>query len=315
MKDVAILLATYNGQKYLKEQLDSILAQTFQDFRLVIHDDGSTDDTLKIINEYRDHYPDKIEIIYGHPSGSAKANFMYLLSEIEADYYFLSDQDDVWLPDKMEKSLKELLAIQASKSSNKIPCIVFTDMYVADDRLEVIDNSFIRYIGRDINNTKYTQIIIDNPASGTTLCFNRALRDIAISGKGVDWNNVPMHDAWLLEIGAIFGCVQGIDRPFVKYRQTGQNIMGANTESNVQKIARNVDDVSKGFLKKKKTFINESRLFARELLKLENMPQEKRSVLEAFANISTKNKLARIKFYKENDFTRAHNNMWMRLWL
>ena len=294
MKDVAILLATYNGQKYLKEQLDSILAQTFQDFRLVIHDDGSTDDTLKIINEYRDHYPDKIEIIYGHPSGSAKANFMYLLSEIEADYYFLSDQDDVWLPDKMEKSLKELQAIQASKSSNKIPCIVFTDMYVADDKLEIIDNSFIRYIWRDIN---------------------RALRDIAISGKGVDWNNVPMHDAWLLEIGAIFGCVRGIDRPFVKYRQTGQNIMGANTESNVQKIARNVDDVSKGFLNKKNAFVNESRLFARELLKLANMPQEKRSVLEAFANISTKNKLARIKFYKENDFTRAHNNMWMRLWL
>ncbi|KHM52649.1 hypothetical protein NZ47_03490, partial [Anaerovibrio lipolyticus] len=83
MKDVAILLATYNGAKYLRAQLDSLFGQTNQDFRIVAHDDGSSDETINILNEYMDKYPDRLEIIYGHPTGSPKANFMYLLSEVE----------------------------------------------------------------------------------------------------------------------------------------------------------------------------------------------------------------------------------------
>ena len=106
MKNIAILLATYNGGQYLREQLDSLFAQTNQDFRIVIHDDGSTDNTVEIINEYKEKYPERIEVLDGKPKGTPKANFMYLLSEVEADCYFFCDQDDVWLPTKVEESLK-----------------------------------------------------------------------------------------------------------------------------------------------------------------------------------------------------------------
>lgn len=316
MKNIAILLATYNGGQYLREQLDSLFAQTNQDFRIVIHDDGSTDNTVEIINEYKEKYPERIEVLDGKPKGTPKANFMYLLSEVEADCYFFCDQDDVWLPTKVEESLKALDCFpQSTLDTVTEPRIVFTDMYVVDKDLTVIDNSFIRYLGRDINNVSYTQILIDNPAAGTTMCFNKALRDIAVSCDSVQWENVPMHDSWLLEIAAIFGRVGSVNKPLVCYRQTGNNNMGAVTESTAQKMARNMSDIPNGFFGKKKAFINEARSFAREILRLRDIPENKLKVLNDFVHIGSKPKLARMKFYRDKNFTRAHNNWWMRLWV
>ena len=316
MKNVVILLATYNGQQYIRQQLDSLFAQTYQDFRIVIHDDGSTDETVNIINEYRDKYSDRIEIIYGHSCGGAKTNFMYLLSEVEADYYLLCDQDDVWLPEKVEKSIKVLHDIENEGGRHLLhPAIVFTDMYVVDENLNIIDESFIGYLGRSSKNTSYTQVLIDNPAAGTTMCFNRALRDIAISSKNVEWDNVPMHDAWLLEIATIYGNVRCIEKPLVYYRQTGHNTMGAKTESTSDKLLRNAREMRRGFFARKKAFIDEARMFAREILRLKDIPEDKLKVLNEFVHIGTKPKLIRMKFYRENNFTRARHNFWMRLWV
>ena len=316
MKDVAVLLATYNGAKYIREQLDSLFEQSCQDFRLIIHDDGSTDETVSILEEYLNKYKDRIEIIYGHPTGSPKANFMYLLSQVEADYYFFCDQDDVWYPDKIKKSLDILIDTEMSaKHMSKEPVAVFSDMTVVDNELNIIDNSFIRYLGRSPKNIQYTQILIDNPAAGTTMCFNRTLRDIAISCDSVRWENVPMHDAWVLELGAIFGTVKAIDEPMVYYRQTGDNIMGAVTESTSEKVSRNAKDVSNGLLEKKKAFINEARIFAREILRLKDIPEDKLKVLNGFVHIGSKPKLYRINYYRKHNFTRAKHNLWMQLWV
>ena len=316
MKDIAVLMATYNGGQYIRQQLDSLFSQTRQNFRLVIHDDGSTDDTIQVLNEYKGKYPDRIEILPGQPTGGAKTNFIYLLKEVEADYYLLCDQDDVWLQDKIEKSMDALLEMeQANNPKSEKPAIVFTDMYVVSHDLTKIDDSFIRYIGRDINNVCYTQILIDNPAAGTTMCFNRSLRNIAVSSNAICWDNVPMHDSWLLEIGALYGMVKGLNIPLVYYRQTGSNIMGAVTESVSSKVQRNARDVACGFLEKKRAFINEARLFAAEILKLSDIPQDKERILKEFVSIGSKSKLIRQKFYKDNNFTRAHHNFWMRLWV
>ena len=316
MKDIAVLMATYNGGQYIRQQLDSLFSQTRQNFRLVVHDDGSTDDTIQVLNEYKGKYPDRIEILQGQPTGGAKTNFIYLLKEVEADYYLLCDQDDVWLQDKIEKSMDALLEMeQANNQKSDKPAIVFTDMYVVSHDLTKIDDSFIRYIGRDINNVCYTQILIDNPAAGTTMCFNRNLRNIAVSCDKINWDNVPMHDSWLLEIGALYGMVKGLNIPLVYYRQTGSNIMGAVTESVSSKVQRNARDVASDFLEKKKAFINEARLFAAEILKLSDIPQDKERILKEFVSIGSKSKFVRQKFYKDNNFTRAHHNFWMRLWV
>ena len=312
MKDIAVLLATYNGGKFLREQLDSLFNQTNQEFRLVIHDDGSTDDTVSIINEYRNRYPDRVEIFYGESCGGPKENFLWMLGRVEADYYLLCDQDDVWLPKKLQKSLEALHSVEDNQ-----PICVFTDMKVVDEELNVISDSFIRYIGRTPNNISYTQIIIDNPAAGCTMCFNRKLRDLVVEvAPQLDLAKIPMHDALILEIGAIMGKVVAIDEPLAYYRQTGHNAMGAVTETESDKAARNIQDFKSGSIfAKKKAFVFESRLFADELLKASWLPKDKKDVLLRFAQVGEKGKLRRMAFYAKNNFTRPKHNLWFRLWV
>lgn len=310
MKNIVVLLATYNGKNYLRQQLDSLLNQTFADFRIVVHDDGSTDGTIDILNEYRDNNPEKIELLYGQSCGSAKANFLWMLKEEEADVYFFCDQDDVWHETKIEKSLKALGDLSE-------PACVFSDMWVVDENLNELSDSFIRYIGREPGNTAYTQILIDNPAAGCTMCFNRALRDLTVELlPKLDLENIPMHDALVLALASITGEVKAIDEPLVYYRQTGSNIMGAVTESDSDKRNRNVSDFKEGSLfAKKKAFVNEARLFAAELAKADFISKDKKNILIRFADIGHKSKFKRMIFYKKNNFTRAHHNFWFRLWV
>ena len=310
MKNIVVLLATYNGKNYLRQQLDSLLNQTFADFRIVVHDDGSTDGTIDILNEYRNNNPEKIELLHGQSCGSAKANFLWMLKKEEADVYFFCDQDDVWHETKIEKSLKALGDLSE-------PACVFSDMWVVDENLNEISDSFIRYIGREPGNTAYTQILIDNPAAGCTMCFNRALRDLTVELlPKLDLENIPMHDALVLALASITGEVKAIDEPLVYYRQTGNNIMGAVTESDSDKRNRNVSDFKEGSLfSKKKAFVNEARLFAAELAKADFISKDKKNILIRFADIGHKSKFKRMIFYKKNNFTRAHHNFWFRLWV
>lgn len=317
MKNTVILLATYNGEKYLRQQLNSLFEQTNTDFRLVIHDDGSTDGTVDIIKEYRDRYPDQIEILYGESCGGPKQNFLWMLGKVDADYYFLCDQDDVWFPKKVDKSLQAMSVAEYECSSEIVPICIFTDMRVVDEELNKLSDSFIRYIGREPVNTAYTQIIIDNPAAGCTMCFNRALRDLVVDlTPKLDLDNVPMHDVLILEIAAIMGKVAAIDEPLASYRQTGHNTMGAETESDSDKATRNLEDIRGGsFFEKKKAFVQESRSFAKELIKADWLPKDKKNILIRFANIGQKGKIRRMVFYAKNNFSRAHHNFWFRLWV
>ena len=129
MKEIVVLLATYNGQEYLRAQLDSLVQQTFKDFKIIVHDDGSTDDTLEIIAEYQEKYPEMMVQYFGEPLGSAKANFLWMLKQVQADYFFFCDQDDVWAPDKVERSLQEMYRLEEKSKASALlepaPACVF----------------------------------------------------------------------------------------------------------------------------------------------------------------------------------------------
>lgn len=320
MKDIVILLATYNGERFIRQQLDSLFGQTNQDFLLAVHDDGSTDGTVDIINEYRDKYPDRMEIFYGNSCGGPKENFLWMLGRVEADYYLFCDQDDVWFPEKLQRSIDALTDAEGAfhhEGDEIQPVCVFTDMKVVDEELNVLSDSFIRYIGRIPSNTAYTQILIDNPAAGCTMCFNRQLRDLVVQlAPQLDMEKIPMHDVLVLETAAIMGQVVAIDEPMAYYRQTGFNTMGATTESETQKASRNIGDFKQGsFFAKKKAFVNEARDFAGEILKADWLPKDKKNVLLRFSKIGEKGKFKRMSFYSKNNFTRAHHNLWFRLWV
>ena len=126
---IAILMATYNGEKYLGEQIDSLLAQTYKDWHLYIHDDGSTDNTNAILQEYAQKHSN-IHVLEYESQRGAMRNFLSLLQRVEADYYMFCDQDDVWLKEKVELSFEEMKRQEAACQGK--PIIVYTDLYVTD---------------------------------------------------------------------------------------------------------------------------------------------------------------------------------------
>ena len=108
MQSVAILLATYNGEKYIEEFLISLQGQTFQNYICYIHDDGSKDRTRRIAEEFEKRDPGHFQILEGPSQGGAKENFLWMLGQIEAEFYMFAGQDDVWLPEKIEKSVRTI---------------------------------------------------------------------------------------------------------------------------------------------------------------------------------------------------------------
>ena len=131
--DIAILMATYNSDRYISEQLDSILSQTYPNWHLYIHDDGSTDNTCEILARYVEANPAKMSILDYPPLGNAYANFMSLLSRVEAPLYMFSDHDDVWHNDKVAKSYEAYK--QQKVLTPERPVIVHSDLCVVDEYL------------------------------------------------------------------------------------------------------------------------------------------------------------------------------------
>ena len=219
---IAILLATYNGEKYLKYQIDSILSQSYTDWELFIHDDGSKDGTEKIIDDFCAKYPTQIHKIQGASTGCARNNFFFLLRSVEAPIYMFCDQDDVWLEKKIENTYSEMI-----KFDDKKPNIVFTELKVVDSDLNVISESMSKYQKLNCHNTSVNRLLIQNICTGCTMMINRILRDDMI--KATDLNNIIMHDWWAALIAAELGNIHFINEPQILYRQHSDNSVGAKS--------------------------------------------------------------------------------------
>lgn len=222
-KSLAILLATYNSEKYLREQLNSLFGQTYQDWKLFVHDDGSSDNTLSIVKEYATKHSN-IVILDFPPTGGAKSNFMHMLSCVEAEYYMFCDHDDVWINTKVELTLKKMK--EAEMSFPNLPIIVHTDLYVVNENLQIVHPSFWKYEGiypSEINT--FEMLAAFNLTTGCTMMINARAKEVTPN----DSSEVMMHDSWIT--AAVLwakGKVVEIDLPLVLYRQHGDNCLGAN---------------------------------------------------------------------------------------
>lgn len=140
---VEILLSTYNGEKYLETQLDSILMQDYTNWKLLVRDDASTDTTLLILNTYIQKHPDKIQLLNDNEGNMGYSNsFSKLLRQSSADYVMYCDQDDYWHPDKISSMLSVMLQEEA-----RLPAmahIVFSDLELTDSELNVVSPSFLK---------------------------------------------------------------------------------------------------------------------------------------------------------------------------
>ena len=220
MPEIDILMAAYNGEEFIAEQIDSILSQTFQDFRLLIRDDGSSDKTPAIIEEYAQKYPDKIEIVHDDVvCRNPYKNFMELLKHAKADYVMFSDQDDYWLPYKIQVTLWHMKELE--RKNPGLPALVFSGLKVVDENLQSM-NRCIQY-SLDKAEYTFTNLLMSNVVSGCTSMFNLALYS---KSKGYIEGMRFAHDSLLATLAASCGVIEHIPAAMILYRQHKHNASG-----------------------------------------------------------------------------------------
>lgn len=225
MSTVAVIMATYNGEKYLREQIESILNSSYQDFEIFIYDDGSTDNTLKLISEYEKLYPSKIHIHQNEKNLGVCINFLRAVSMTTMDYIMLCDQDDVWKPDKIAKTLKRMKNME-SRFGKNLPLAVFTDADIVDENLNIINKSFFGYNHLDPSKTDLAHILMENKLIGCTVMINSSVRKLL--------HNYPLpinakfHDWWIALITSSMGKIGYINERTLYYRQHSSNIVGGS---------------------------------------------------------------------------------------
>lgn len=227
-KRIAILLGVYNGGKYLAEQLDSLLAQTNDDWTIYIRDDGSSDNSVDLISNYHNKYQDLISVI-NDDRGNLKSrdNFFQLLNSVDSEYYMFCDQDDVWLPEKIQLTFDKMKFNEIHNASK--PIVIFTDLKIVDNSLNLISTSFWRHSKINPEILKdFKFLSVCNAVTGCTMMINKEAYN----------NSLPvlpeslMHDCWIsLKTIANNGIIDFVKEPTILYRQHDNNVIGVETKN------------------------------------------------------------------------------------
>lgn len=226
MDRVLVLMSTYNGEKYLKEQLDSILNQKNVKVDILVRDDGSEDSTIDILKEYEAR---GLLSWYGGENLRSAKSFMNLIQQSgDYDFYAFSDQDDYWLPDKLRVAVEKIKKQDACK-----PLLYYSNTTLVDEKLELIETKDERRCF-----TSFSEAVISSNATGCTMCMNKVLRDI-INTYTPDYQ--IMHDGWVHKVClAVGGTVLYDDKSYIYYRQHGNNVVGG-TMTPMKRWKRRID--------------------------------------------------------------------------
>ena len=242
---VDIVLASYNGEKFIKEQVQSILAQTHSNFNLIISDDNSSDKTKEIVEGLRE-VDNRIQVVNNNGIKGVVGNFNNGLKYTTSNYIMFSDQDDYWLNDKVEK----MLALIVDNEGDE-PALAFSDLEVVDQNLVTIHKSY--YISNSlspINNTKSQFLLWRSTCYGCSVIFNRRL----FSSAGLVPDYASMHDHWYAYNASILGKVLYHPDATIKYRQHDNNVVGSHDTGLLSKLLR----IKKTFKSIKKNVISTS---------------------------------------------------------
>lgn len=206
-KKVAVILSTYNGERFVREQLDSILNQTYKNIEVVVRDDGSSDDTVNIIKEYQKN--NKNITLYERENVGFVKSFFELLKLANADYYSYADQDDIWIENKVELAVQELNKLDDSK-----PNMVFGNSDYYDENM--------KFIGKGDRNKKYSflRALFACCGQGMTMTVNKKTRDMIIENNP---KSCFFHDWWTYLLCIGLGNVAYNNVTTVKYRRRKEN--------------------------------------------------------------------------------------------
>ncbi len=306
MSTVDIVMATYNGEKYIREQIESILNQTYKDTRILIHDDGSSDHTIEIINELIHEYPLKIVLISDNiVCRSAEGNFMHAMKQSDAEYIMFSDQDDVWLPHKIQMCLTKMKEIENRIGKDK-PILVFGSYQPVDEELKPLEGN--RNNRQEAAyKTDFTNLLVQNYVNGCLSMINRSL-----ANKMGDYDKaILMHDWWAALIAGGGGEIHHIDNIMMLYRQHHQNAVGAVNVKSIQYRIKKIRDkrtreAGQEYLKQAKLLYQRNK---------EGLTLQHREELKTFIDLYQKNKPGRIiglikGKYLKSDLVRILGQLW-----
>ena len=288
---IDILLATYNGEKHLEEQLSSIENQTYTQWRLRAHDDQSSDRTWEILEAFqKKHGKDKVILKKNVPaSGGSKHNFTGLIKASDAEYMMCCDQDDVWHTDKIEKTWKRMRKME-QRYGKDIPLLVYTDVRVVDAELNEMHPSFHACMNlRTSSELGYE--MIQNQVTGCTVMINHHLKNFVDVVEHT--KKMVMHDHWLALIALVFGKMSYLNEPTMDYRQHGGNVVGAQ---NARSLAYMWERFKRGqakFVEDMKTSCGQVEYFI-SLYKTCIESQKVIKLLDTYAHLYDMNKVKRI---------------------
>ena len=222
---VDILLSTYNGEVFLNEQLESIANQTYTYWNLVVRDDGSKDSTKDIIKTFSERFKEKVRIIQDEKGNlGSSLGFLELLNYVESDYIMMCDQDDIWLSNKIEVSLKHIKETEIEFKDT--PILIATDlMVISENNDHILIESFWESRKDDpIIFSNYQNLIAQSVLSGCAMIFNkRCIENIPLNTGYIKYFQ---HDQWIsINIG-YYGKVRFIKVSLTKYRQHRNNAVG-----------------------------------------------------------------------------------------
>ncbi len=275
---IDILLPVYNGEKYLKEQIESICTQTYSNIRLIIRDDNSNDKSLNIIEEYAKKdsriyvLKDKIGNV-----GLVK-NIEILLKNSTSEYIMLADQDDVWLKEKVEK-----LFLKIREESKEIPVLIHCNCFITNKNLKIKG----RFLGDKVKNYDVKDLFFKYYVQGASCIFNKKLKELSLPFV----NSVYIHDRYLHILTEIFGKRIYLDECLMYYRQHEKNTIGR--KSIFIKILRNIKYLPKNFYEEK------DRLLFSEIIKTYEI-KEKLFEYYIFVTNNNINKIKRYKILRKN---------------
>lgn len=229
---VAVLMSTYNGQRFLKEQIDSVLSQNNVCITLFIRDDGSKDNTLKIIELYKK----QVIFLQGINIGVGNS-FMKVLSFSgqNFDYYAFCDQDDIWLPQKIYK------AICMIHRYNEPVC------YCSNQTLVDSHGNIIKERYTDEIDTGYMRILCNNQVTGCTMVWNKKLQTILISAERFPSYEIlrkRIHDVWVAMVASVTGILVYDKNSYILYRQHENNVVGVKKTSLFYEWAKKINNPS-----------------------------------------------------------------------
>ncbi len=294
---IDVLLATYNGEKYLREQIDSILNQTYKNIHLIISDDNSQDMTREILKEY-ENKDKRITVYLQEENLGYVKNFEFLLKKVESNYYMLSDQDDVWLEEKIEKTMQTLKEKNAD--------LVFGDLEVVDENLNTIYPSFgdfmllNRKIKKQINTYKLNYLY--NCITGCTLLSKKQYINEIIPIP--NYSKYVVHDHWIGLIVSLNGKSAYMTEKYIKYRQHGNNQIGTDKISHKFK---KLDQVRELFINVKLgvfgTYVENNKCFPKELQELNKKALNYFQMVQKKKNFNFKNWNIYHELYKNETFS------------